>query len=104
MGLDLAHGVAVIDALAAVGALVEFEIGDHVWLAVIAVPPISPDPLDAAAAASGTSPNLDEWLSHALEGPLRGDQKIVCLDTGLGIKFPFRVDGQTGQIRALDDV
>ena len=47
---------------------------------------------------------MDDWLSHALQGPLRGNQKIVCLDTGLGIKFPFRVNGQTGQIRALDDV
>ena len=70
MGFDLAHGVAIVDALAAIRAFVEFEIGNRIRLPFEATGPISPDPLNSAAAAGGTSSNSNERLAHALEGPL----------------------------------
>ena len=70
MGLDLLHGVVVVNVLAAVGAFVEFEIGDRVGLAFITAAPISSNPLDPLAAAGGASSDFDEGFSHALYGSL----------------------------------
>lgn len=51
---------------AAIRAVVEFQIGNPVRLALKAAAPISPHPLDSPAAAGGTSSNFEERLSHAL--------------------------------------
>jgi len=87
MGLDLLHGVVVKEPFATIRTFVEFQIRNRVGLPLECVSPISPDPLDSAAAAGGASSDFDEWFSHALFGPLRGVPEItfnskVVLRTG----------------------
>ena len=63
--LDLAHSVAVVDLLTAVGTLVELQGRDRVRLAVKFARPISSHLLDLRAAAGGTSGDLQHTVHIA---------------------------------------
>ena len=58
VGLNLAHGVAVVEVLAAVGAEVELEVGDDVGAALEGAPEVLSHAADSGAVAGGTMSDL----------------------------------------------